>query len=136
MKSFWKKARVLPSGEIGVPESAIQQACENLLTVKHIDFLHVPDWSIPLVNRSGLSHVFKNWYTETFRGYPDLPFEIHIKGPFFLTTKAELKTKTGKAHGNKQRTELAAGRYALCRSLGDFQAVVAAAEALAEGMRA
>jgi hypothetical protein len=63
-----------------------------------------------------------------------LPFEIHLKGPFFLTTKVELKTKTGKAHGTKQRKELEAGRYALCRSLDEFVAVVTAAERLAERM--
>ena len=134
MKSFWKKTRVLPSGEIGVPESAVQQACEDFLRIKQIEFFHVPDKSFSFVELSSLPRSFKAWFKTTFAGKPDIVFTLPVKDHYGLSFKVELKTRVGKTHGAQTR-EVKAGRWALCRSLDEFQAVVEVAEALAERMR-
>ena len=135
MMSFPKKrnANARLTGKVE-PEAVLQGECEMYMRIRRIEFEHMPDGIFGFVASSqSLPSWFKAWFMSTFKGRPDIVFTLPIKENYSLSFKVELKNAKGKTHGVQTR-EVATGRWALCRSLDEFIAVVAAAESLATRM--
>ena len=135
MQSYWKKPRAkLPSG-IVTPESVIQTQCQEYLEIRRITYFHLPDGIFGFVaSAPAIPSWFRAWFMKAFAARPDIVFDLPVKDHYSLSFRVELKTAKGRTHGPQTR-EVAAGRWALCRSLDEFVAVVTAAERLAERMR-
>jgi len=105
---------------LDIPESALQEQCEQYLKILRIPFIRIPDSIYRLINSGKIPINVKLKISQYLKGLPDLT--ILFKNKYLCV---ELKSKKGKqTQGQKNFQKTVGDNYYLVRSFDAFRSLV------------
>lgn len=116
------------------PEDLMQQAVDEYLELKRIDYIRIPDSFFSWIARNAPEHI-KIFFRKIFGGRPDNTCLIPLGDGLALALLLELKTRdakgraVGRTHGKQKREE---EYWKICRSVDEAMAEIDRFEKIAE----
>jgi len=107
-------------------EAPVQSACDDILVMKHIDYIRFPDgfWQYIHNPINKIKMYFKALCSKSFAGWADNTAFIPISDKYSLCVFIENKSRTGRFNGNEQRNKAKRLNYLVPRSPQEVAEVI------------